>query len=61
MIEVQKQAATNGASADGRVDNTAECTKKTVVDDDVSTVSEEEQQQHEGLTKDASINRLAQA
>lgn len=49
-IESQKKSAANISEADS-----------TAVDDDVATVSEEEQLHHEGVTEDASIERLARA
>mmetsp|Transcript_23526 Transcript_23526/g.49294 ORF Transcript_23526/g.49294 Transcript_23526/m.49294 type:complete len:657 (+) Transcript_23526:153-2123(+) len=63
MIKAQKQNSENRASTATRADGTAEFEATTVdnVDDDVATVSEEEQIHHEGLTEDASIERLAQA
>ncbi|KAL7539899.1 hypothetical protein ACHAXR_009698 [Thalassiosira sp. AJA248-18] len=57
MMEARKQK--EAAAANHRVDSTTNY--ETTVDDDVATVSEEEQLNHEGLTEDASIERLAQA
>jgi len=59
-MEAQKQSATNCESVDATVDSTAQ-SDTAAIDDDVATVSEEEQLHHEGLTENASIERLAQA
>ena len=56
-MEAQQQSASIGA----RAESTADDDTITVVDDDVATVSEEEQLNHEGITEDASIERLARA